>query len=271
VKVVSIRSEEFSFGRSLNLGCSLATQEFIVIASAHVYPLYIDWLENILAPFVNPQIALVYGQQRGGDVTKFSENQIFSKWFPDISNSDQDHPFCNNANAAIRRELWEKYPYDEELTGLEDLAWSNSILRAGYKIAYRADAPIVHIHDEVPQHTYNRYRREAIALKRIFPKEHFTLFDFLRFFLQNVFNDYRQSIRNGSTGRYLYEIPLFRLMQFWGTYRGFKESDRITSQLKQTFYYPNRMKQKLPLKSSEQINPLLINYQNQEREYREDR
>jgi hypothetical protein len=27
-------------------------------------------------------------------------------------------------------------------------------------------------------------------------------------------------------------------MQFWGTYRGFAEQGPLTSQLKQTFYYP---------------------------------
>lgn len=271
VKVVSIRSEEFSFGRSLNLGCSLATQEFIVIASAHVYPLYKDWLENLLSPFDNPQIALVYGKQRGGNVTKFSENQVFLKWFPDNSNTDQDHPFCNNANAAIRRELWEKYPYDEELTGLEDLAWSNNILQSGYKIAYRADAPIVHIHDEVPKHTYNRYRREAIALKRIYPKENFNLLDFFSLYFQNVVNDYRQAIHNRTTVRDLYEIPLFRFMQFWGTYQGFKTGDHITRKIRQKFYYPNRIKPDVKSEKQESQNPHLIDYQNQKRTYRENR
>ena len=36
IKLVSIKPEDFSFGRSLNLGCQAATGEFIVIASAHV-------------------------------------------------------------------------------------------------------------------------------------------------------------------------------------------------------------------------------------------
>ena len=38
VKILSIKPEEFSFGHSLNLGCAEASREFIVIASAHVYP-----------------------------------------------------------------------------------------------------------------------------------------------------------------------------------------------------------------------------------------
>jgi len=37
VRTVSVRPEEFSFGRSLNAGCRAAEGEFIIIASAHVY------------------------------------------------------------------------------------------------------------------------------------------------------------------------------------------------------------------------------------------
>src|SRR3546814_7985622 len=66
-KLVSIRPEDFPFGRSLNRGCAVASGEFIVIASAHVYPVYEDWLEKLLAPFADPSIALTYGKQRGNE------------------------------------------------------------------------------------------------------------------------------------------------------------------------------------------------------------
>src|SRR3989337_1686831 len=50
VTVLSISPSEFTFGRSLNLGCSKAHGEFIVLASAHVYPVYPDWLQRLLEP-----------------------------------------------------------------------------------------------------------------------------------------------------------------------------------------------------------------------------
>ena len=39
-RIVRIASDEFTFGRSLNLGVQAATRDLVVIASAHVYPLY---------------------------------------------------------------------------------------------------------------------------------------------------------------------------------------------------------------------------------------
>ena len=236
VKILSIRPEEFSFGRALNIGCQAASSEFIVIASAHVYPVYCDWLEQLLAPFKDPQVALVYGKQQGNELTKYSEHQVFAKWFPNKSNWNQPHPFCNNANSAIRRSLWENLPYDEKLTGLEDLHWAKQAQQLGYKIAYSANASIVHVHDESFARIYNRYRREAIALKRIFPQEHFHFWDFIRLFTANMVSDYYHAWHDGVIGFNLKKIFFFRFMQFWGTYQGFH--DRVSSQLKQTFYYP---------------------------------
>jgi rhamnosyltransferase len=103
VEVVNIQPQEFTFGRSLNLGLSLALAEFVVFASAHVYPVYPDWLERLLEPFKDEKVAISYGKQRGMETTQFSEHRIFEHWFPDVSTNNQGHPFCNNANAAIRK------------------------------------------------------------------------------------------------------------------------------------------------------------------------
>ncbi len=72
VEVVHINPKEFTFGRSLNLGISKAQADFVVLASAHVYPVYPDWLERLLEPFKDNLVALSYGKQRGyGDPLNF--------------------------------------------------------------------------------------------------------------------------------------------------------------------------------------------------------
>ena len=108
VKVVRILPQDFTFGYSLNRGIAAASADLIVIASAHVYPVYPDWLERLLAPFANEEVGLTYGRQSGDARTKFAEGQVFERWFPTQSQSRQYHHFCNNANAAIRRKLWQR-------------------------------------------------------------------------------------------------------------------------------------------------------------------
>ena len=242
VNVVHIQPEEFTFGRSLNRGIAQAQSDWIVIASAHVYPVYPDWLERLLAPFSDPQVALAYGKQRGSSQTLFPEGQIFAAWYPEQSQPRQAYPFCNNANAAIRRDLWEKHPYDETLSGLEDLEWSRWAMEQGYAIAYVAEAEIIHVHQETPRGVYNRYRREAMAFKHIFPREHFSLRDFLRLATTNIGSDLWHAARQGKLHKSLASIFWFRWMQFWGTYQGYRSSGPLTWQLRQTFYYPRGLR-----------------------------
>jgi glycosyltransferase involved in cell wall biosynthesis len=238
IQVVHIQPDEFSFGRSLNRGIAAAQGEYIAIASAHVYPVYPDWLERLLAPFIDSQVALAYGKQRGDARSKFSEGQVFAHWYPEASNHRQAHPFCNNANAAIRRALWESHPYDEDLSGLEDVDWAHWAVEQGYKLAYVAEAEVIHVHNETPRAVFNRYRREAMAFKRIFPQEKFGLFDFLRLSLSNITSDLWHAAGQHCLGGSLGSIFWFRLMQFWGTYQGYRQSGPLTAPLRQTFYYP---------------------------------
>ncbi len=106
--IVHITPSEFSFGCSLNKGIAKANGDYCVVISAHCYPSNEHWLEKLILPFADESIALVYGKQRGNQITKYSEQQIFKKWFPESSSGKQNSPFCNNANAAIRKSLWEK-------------------------------------------------------------------------------------------------------------------------------------------------------------------
>lgn len=244
VKIVRIPSSEFTFGRSLNYGIQAATRELVVFASAHVYPVYPDWLETLLRPFQDEQIALAYGKQRGYEGSKYSEHQIFRQWYPDLSKPRQETAFCNNANAAIRKSLWEQNKYDETLTGLEDLAWAKWATQQGHAIAYIAEAEIIHVHNETPRGVYNRYRREAMALRKIYPEAHFNFYDFLRLTATNIFSDLWHTAHEGVLLKNLASIFWFRFMQFHGTRIGHRETSLVTPQLRETFYYARERKGK---------------------------
>lgn len=238
VKVVHINKDEFSFGRALNIGCRHATGEIFVFVSAHVYPVYRSWLARLVAPFSDPRVMLSYGKQRGNEINKFSEHQIFAKWFSEISTCPQSTHFCNNANCAIRRSAWETQPYDEVLTGLEDLAWAKEVQRRGGFIAYVAEAPIIHVHDETYDRIRNRYRREAIAMRTIQPGMRFGFIDLIFFFASNVVSDSIAAARDNRFLREFGSIVLFRLNQFYGTWRGHCGSCEVTADLRRRFYFP---------------------------------
>ena len=253
-RIVHIEPSEFSFGRSLNRGCAEATGDVLVFVSAHVYPVDEHWLANLLEPFDDDDVALVYGRQTGDHRSKFSEVQLMRQWFPNESDHDQRIPFCNNANCSIRRSWWEALPYDETLTGLEDLDWAQRALDKGGRIVYRADATIAHIHEETFARTRNRYRREAIAHRRIFNDQHLGALESLGLFLANVGRDYAAAIPRRRLRGNLVAIPMFRAAQHLGAWEGFRTRGEITADLRRRFYYPKGFSgRETPQRS--QVNP----------------
>ena len=239
VDVVSIAPEQFSFGHALNVGISAASSDVAVFASAHVYPVYDTWIERLVAPFDDERVALTYGRQQTPPGGRFSEQRLLSQWFPSQSTYPQRHPFCNNANAAIRRAVWEKRQYDPQLTGLEDLDWAKSAIENGHTIAYVAEAPVVHVHDESAAQVFNRYRREAIAHKDIYNDQEMGIATAVRLAAFNILGDYREAVRTHQLRDNALDILIFRLAQFVGTYRGFAQSGPVTDVLKRRFYYPS--------------------------------
>jgi glycosyltransferase involved in cell wall biosynthesis len=260
VEIVGIAPKEFTFGRSLNKGIARAEGPIIVVASAHVYPVYPDWLEKLIDLLKDPAIALVYGKQRGSESSHFSERQIFLHWYGETTQNPQDHPFCNNANAAIRKDLWEQHQYDEKLPGLEDLEWAKWAIDNHHRIAYCAEAEIIHVHGESSKGIQNRYMREGMAFKQIYPHERFSLGDLVRLFVTNSASDLKESIRQKNFFKEMFNILRFRWFQFYGTYIGYQRSGPLTWRLKQSFYYPRNSGVELANGNLREVEP--IEYKN---------
>lgn len=241
-KIVHIKKSDFTFGRSLNYGCRAAEGEFLVFISAHCIPDSQHWLANLIEPIKTGQVQYAYGKQIGHEVTRFSEHQIFSQYYPDDSAIPQDGFFANNANAAIPAAIWEKYKFDEAVTGLEDMVLAKEIVKDGGTIGYVSDAPVIHIHEESFQQTKRRYYREALTLREIMPEVHFHIFDFLRYFFASVSHDFSVSVKKGVFARSAFEILTFRLMQYWGTYKGHNEHRVLSREQKERYYYPRPTK-----------------------------
>lgn len=239
-RLVTITPEQFSFGFSLNQGIAAARGDYCVFISGHCYPVNRGWLANLVRPFADPAVALVYGKQRGDGGSKYAEHQIFQKWFPDDGEGIQSLLFCNNANAAIRRELWQGLRYNETITGLEDIDWAKGVVARGYGIYYAPGAEVIHVHRETYRQIFRRYEREAIALHAMYPHDSFSFFDFVKLFSLNVLSDSLHALKEGTLLYHVAGIVMMRLCQFWGTYRGHNYLDTVSQALKHKFYYPKK-------------------------------
>lgn len=237
-KIVYIEKHRFSFGRSLNIGCSAAGGDLLVFVSGHCVPADDTWLRNLVMPLLEGKVEYCYGRQFGNGASRFSERQLFRRNYPERSVIPQEGYFCNNANAAILRTTWESHRFDEELTGLEDMALAQRITAEGGRIGYVADAAVYHLHDETWQMIRNRFEREAVALQAIMPQIHISFGDFLRYFVSATLLDFGTALQERRLLRSAGEIVAYRMMQFWGSYRGNNEHRRLSQAMKDRYFYP---------------------------------
>ena len=57
-----------------------------------------------------------------------------------------DAVFFSNVASAIKREVWERFPFDPELIMSEDQKWARQVLEAGLDIVYEPAAQVLHSH-----------------------------------------------------------------------------------------------------------------------------
>ena len=167
-RIIRLRSEDFTFGHSLNVGIREARGTLIAILSAHCIPVDENWLERLIAPLRQDATAMVYGGQIGHALSKFSEARDFERQFPQRGHKvDVEAPFANNANSAVKRALWEVHPFDEGLPGLEDIEWAKHWVSRGCDVVYEPSACIIHVHTESWPQVRRRFYREAMAARWI--------------------------------------------------------------------------------------------------------
>lgn len=234
----TIRKEEFSFGRSLNRGCAASSGDLLVFISGHCIPVGTDWLGILCQPLRDGRVSYAYGRQIGDDDSNYSERRIFAKYFADASAIPQEGFFCNNANSALRREVWEAHAFDEVLTGLEDMELAKRLVAGGLKIGYVAEAPVFHHHQETWPAVRRRFEREALALRTIMPEVHLSWYDVLRYVATSVLGDWRAAWTNGIRSTSAVAMMRYRWNQFVGSYKGNNQHRRLSQSAKERFYYP---------------------------------
>ncbi|MBF0126804.1 MAG: glycosyltransferase [Magnetococcales bacterium] len=138
--------DDYLPGRALNVGIREASGAFVVCLSAHCVPRDGNWLSALRQPFADPLVAGVYGRQVpvafSDDVDKRDLMIVFGL---DRRVQIKDY-FFHNANSMVRRDLWERVPFDETVSNIEDRVWGKAMIEAGYRLVYEPEARVYHHH-----------------------------------------------------------------------------------------------------------------------------
>ena len=142
-----LKIKDFLPGKALNDGIRASKGKFLVFISAHCIPKNNFWLENLRKNFeIHDKIAGVYGRQLPVSFTEDVDKRDLMLVFGRDYRIQKKDYFFHNANSMIKREVWNRFNFDETLTNIEDRLWGKHVINAGYQIAYDPESSVYHYH-----------------------------------------------------------------------------------------------------------------------------
>ena len=169
VRVIEIPTASFDWGRARERLFEEARGEFVVHLSQDAVPAGPDWLENILAPFEDAQVAVSCGSSIPDPERAFPQFQWerngYHYFTREITKYREKYGRgLSFANTAVRRSVWEEVRIDPQATG-EDFQFQTKLHGTAWRIAFPDDAPALHHHNYTVQAVYRRCRNEGLALR----------------------------------------------------------------------------------------------------------
>lgn len=222
-RLIDIPEGTYVPGRVLNQGMRESSSDLVVFLNSDCTPQHDDWLDRLLAGFGGPENAAVFGRQ----VPRPDCQALFAKDTEDTYGDGSRQKYWKHcfsmAASAIRRDVWERFPFREDIQYSEDIDWTWRMRQKGFTIGYVPDAVVMHSHNYTPSQWYRRQFGEGRAEARIFEWSRWERF-WVRYSLlplvRQLVSDAKHAIRSGSPSLLIYS-PLYRFPQMFGRRAGF--------------------------------------------------
>jgi len=238
VRTASIAQKDFGHGLARNRLGSMARGEWLVFLSQDALPVGRDFVETLIAPLADPDVAGVWARNlpppsddaltvrsllasiESSPISrqvKLPEGQCLA----DLAPAERvSLTRFNNVASAMGRATLQAQPFPEVPFG-EDSAWAARVLGAGRSLAYVAEAVVLHTHRYGPRSAFDRYRQDAAFLRDV---HGLIVRPSLWSVLRGVAFELREDLRylrseGGSLGDWV-RAPGLRLGQVLGQWRG---------------------------------------------------
>lgn len=165
-EVHHIKKEEFDHGGTRRKAAELTDAEIMVFMTQDALPADRDLIRNLTAPLKEPETAAAYARQLPNASCSLVERYTRSFNYPDKSSvkSREDLPvygiktfFCSNVCAAYRKDVYESLGgFAEHTIFNEDMIYASAVIQHGYRIAYAADAKVIHSHNYTCMQQFRR-------------------------------------------------------------------------------------------------------------------
>jgi rhamnosyltransferase len=163
-RIASIQKSDFDHGSTRDRGIAMTTGDIVVLMVQDATPQSSDWLQKMVEPFADPQVAGVWCRQipRPGCQPVLDRRirgwpgwgeGVTVKKLPPGKKLAELAPFdqlmlCafDNVASAMRRSVWERFKLGPRRFG-EDIYFGKRVIDAGLAIAHQGGTCVMHSHD----------------------------------------------------------------------------------------------------------------------------
>ncbi len=168
VRVIAIERADFNHGLTRDLALRETFGDYVAFLTQDAVPANDRYLENLAAPLdADPQVALVSGRQLPrSDARRFEclvrefnyPGESYVRTIDDLPRLGIKTYFASDVCSCYRRSAYLEVGGFDEVKTNEDMLMAARLLKAGYKVAYAADAEVVHSHNLTPSEQFRRNR-----------------------------------------------------------------------------------------------------------------
>lgn len=174
--ITPVEKKDFDHGGTRNRGAALSGAEFMLFMTQDAVPVDERLIEHMVHAMASEQVATAYGRQLPDEKVGVIERYTREFNYPSVSRlkSKADLPelgiktyFCSNVCAMYRKKIY------DEMGGFvlhtifnEDMIMAAGVIRAGYEIAYVAEAAVVHAHKYTYRQQFTRNFDLAVSQRQ---------------------------------------------------------------------------------------------------------
>ena len=148
IEKITIPKNDYTPGKSLNLGVKQCTEDYVMILSAHCEIVKFDF-DQVKEQLDRNGVGAIWGKQTPiWDGKKISRRYMWSNFGDEPQTNywceSEDRYFFHNAFSIFRTSYLKKYPFDEHYSGKEDRYWANKQIENGFEILYDSEQEVKH-------------------------------------------------------------------------------------------------------------------------------
>ncbi|KFI57308.1 glycosyl transferase family protein [Bifidobacterium cuniculi] len=176
VKLIAIDRKDFNHGGTRDMALRESKGDFVLFLTQDAMPANAQYIANIMRPFDDEHVALVYGRQLPRDDARAAERLVRSYTYraQSLHITKEDIPDlgirafrATDVCAAYRRTAYlEVGGFENPVLTNEDMFIAARFLNAGWTVVYEADACVVHSHNFTFRQQYKRNYIQGVEIEK---------------------------------------------------------------------------------------------------------